>query len=84
MSSTSTSEAGQATRLTSAIASSHDAHYNISKHVRILREAGILATDKKGKDVECRVADKFHSRLRRNENILGLGCCTFRFDLPAK
>lgn len=59
-------------------------HYNVSKHVRILRETGIVATDKRGQHVECRVARNFRQRLRGTENVLDLGCCTFRFDLPDK
>ena len=54
--------------------------YNVSKHVRILREAGILETEREGKHVECRVAEEFRSRLARGGNVLDLGCCTFRFD----
>jgi len=53
--------------------------YNVSKHVRILREAGIVDTRKAGKHVECRVADGFRARLARNKNVLDLGCCVFRF-----
>lgn len=54
--------------------------YNVSKHVRILREAGILETERDGKHVECRVAEDFRKRLTRGGNVLDLGCCTFRFD----
>jgi len=54
--------------------------YNVSKHVRILREAGILETERSGKHVECRVAEDFRKRLTRRGNLLDLGCCTFRFD----
>lgn len=54
--------------------------YNVSKHVRILREAGILETERAGKHVECRVAEDFRKRLARRGNVLDLGCCTFRFD----
>lgn len=54
--------------------------YNVSKHVRILREAGILETKRDGKHVECRVAEDFRTRLKRGGNVLDLGCCTFRFD----
>lgn len=54
--------------------------YNASKHVRILREAGIVATEKTGKTVECRVAAEFRNQLSKNETTLDLGCCTFRFD----
>lgn len=54
--------------------------YNVSKHLRILREAGIVETEREGKHVRCRVADDFRRRLTRNETVLDLGCCTFRFD----
>lgn len=54
--------------------------YNVSKHVRILREAGIVETERDGKHVECRVAEDFRKRLTRNQSVLDLGCCTFRFD----
>jgi len=54
--------------------------YNVSKHVRILREAGILETKRDGKHVLCRVAEDFRKRLTRGGNVLDLGCCTFRFD----
>lgn len=51
--------------------------YNVSKHVRILREADIVETEKRGKHVECSVAASFRRRIKRKE--LDLGCCTFRF-----
>lgn len=54
--------------------------YNVSKHVRILREAGILETERDGKHVECRVAEDFRKRLAKGGNVLDLGCCSFRFD----
>ena len=55
-------------------------HYNVSKHLRILRLAGIIETEKKGQNVECRVADGFRSKLSQNRPLLDLGCCSFRFD----
>lgn len=54
--------------------------YNVSKHVRILREAGILETKRDGKHVQCRVAEDFRKQLTRNRTVLDVGCCTFRFD----
>ena len=51
--------------------------YNISKHVRILREAGIIETQRRGKHVECAVAESFRQKLKKDE--LDLGCCTFTF-----
>ncbi len=54
--------------------------YNISKHLRILREAGIVNATKAGKHVHCDVLPEFRQRLRGKRNELDLGCCTFRFD----
>jgi DNA-binding transcriptional ArsR family regulator len=53
--------------------------YNISKHVRILREAGILRTERKGKHVLCHVTPEFKTRLAQEDPVLDLGCCSFRF-----
>lgn len=58
--------------------------YNISKHLRVLREAGIVTTQRHGKQVECAVSPLFRSRWKKDQSTLDLGCCTFRFDrLPA-
>lgn len=56
--------------------------YNVSKHLRILREAGIVEGEKHGRKTECRVATGFRRRLKQNRNCLDLGCCTFHFDTP--
>ena len=58
-------------------------HYNVSKHLRILRHAGIVETEKQGQSVQCRVADSFRKKLSQNQTVLDLGCCTFRFDRVA-
>jgi DNA-binding transcriptional ArsR family regulator len=54
--------------------------YNVSKHLRILREAGIVEAVKHGKHVQCRIAPEFQRRVAKNKNQLDLGCCVFRFD----
>lgn len=54
--------------------------YNVSKHVRVLREAGIVTTEREGKHVRCSIARGCRKKLTRNETVLDLGCCTFRFD----
>ena len=54
--------------------------YNVSKHLRILRYAGIVVTERKGKSVECRIADSFRKKLSKDQTGLDLGCCSFRFD----
>jgi DNA-binding transcriptional ArsR family regulator len=54
--------------------------YNTSKHLRILREAGLLQTEKQGKLRLYGIAAELADRLASNKNVLELDCCTFRFD----
>lgn len=54
--------------------------YNVSKHLRILREAGIVEAEKDGKHVHCVVAESFRKKLSKDQSLLDLGCCTFKFD----
>jgi DNA-binding transcriptional ArsR family regulator len=54
--------------------------YNISKHVRVLREAGIVKAVKQGKHLRCQIVPNFRHRITKNRNQLDLGCCVFRFD----
>src|SRR5690349_24806476 len=56
--------------------------YNVSKHLRILREAGIVQQTRVGTHVHCEIVPEFRQRLSKNRNQLDLGCCTFRFDRP--
>ncbi len=59
--------------------------YNVSKHLKILREAGLVDSEIKGSHREYFIAEPFSKQLARNRNVLDLGCCTFRFDrLPKK
>ena len=53
---------------------------NVSKHLRIMREAGLLEVEKQGKQRFHTVAGKLKNQVAANNNILDLGCCTFRFD----
>ena len=54
--------------------------YNVSKHLRIMREAGLLETTKQGQHRLYGVAGKLKIELAANNNVLDLGCCTFRLD----
>jgi DNA-binding transcriptional ArsR family regulator len=54
--------------------------YNVSKHLRILREAGLLAMEKSGRQRLYGVAPCLKDELAANRNVLELECCTFRFD----
>lgn len=54
--------------------------YNVSKHLRILREAGLVDLEIKGNQREYFIAEPFRKQLARNQNVLDLGCCTFNFN----
>ena len=54
--------------------------YNVSKHLRILREAGIVVSERHGKHIQCQIVPNFQRRVAKNKNQLDLGCCVFRFD----
>ncbi|MEM9481875.1 MAG: metalloregulator ArsR/SmtB family transcription factor [Verrucomicrobiota bacterium] len=54
--------------------------YNISKHVRILREAGVVETRREGKFVRCRITESYQRRYQEGgKEKLDLGCCEFEF-----
>ncbi len=54
--------------------------YNVSKHLRVLREVDLVKMTKQGKATECDLVDEFRDKLAANENVLDLGCCSFHFD----
>ena len=54
--------------------------YNISKHLRVMREAGLLELEKQGKQRLYSVVQDLKAQVAANNNILDLGCCTFRLD----
>src|SRR5215475_1205576 len=54
--------------------------YNVSKHLRIMREAGLLEVEKRGKERLYSIASALKSHVAANDNVLDLGCCTFRLD----
>ncbi|MEQ1838904.1 MAG: metalloregulator ArsR/SmtB family transcription factor [Verrucomicrobiales bacterium] len=53
--------------------------YNVSKHLRILREAGLLEQEKLGQQRLYALAESFREHLVENKNVLDLGCCQFDF-----
>ena len=55
-------------------------HYNVSKHLRILKEAGLVDMEKEGQQRLYAVVPGLKNQLAANKNVLDLGCCTFRFD----
>jgi DNA-binding transcriptional ArsR family regulator len=54
--------------------------YNVSKHLRVMREAGLVETKRAGRLRLYGVSAGLKSHLAANNNIIDLGCCTFRFD----
>ena len=54
--------------------------YNASKHLRILKEAGLIACRKEAQQRLYSLTKEFQGRLDPDHQILDLGCCTFRFD----
>lgn len=54
--------------------------YTVSKHLRILRQAGLVEVQKRGKQRLYAVALNLKSHFRNRNNVLELGCCSFRFD----
>lgn len=54
--------------------------YNVSKHLRILKEAGLVASEKCGQQRLYSIESRLKSRIVKNRNSLELDCCTFRFD----
>ncbi|MEI8044219.1 MAG: metalloregulator ArsR/SmtB family transcription factor [Verrucomicrobiota bacterium] len=54
--------------------------YNVSKHLRILKEAGLVQMEKEGQQRLYAVVAGLKNQLAANKNVLELGCCTFRFD----
>ncbi len=54
--------------------------YNVSKHLRILREAGIVDVEPDGTRREYFIVESFLERLKKEGPVLNFGCCSFRFD----
>lgn len=54
--------------------------YNVSKHLRVMREAGLLESEQQGKMRLYTVTRRLKKQVEANGNILDLGCCTFRLD----
>jgi len=54
--------------------------YNASKHLRVLREAGLLEIEKRGQQRLYSVAAKLKAHAAANNQVLDLGCCLFRLE----
>ncbi|MDR3406815.1 MAG: metalloregulator ArsR/SmtB family transcription factor [Chthoniobacter sp.] len=54
--------------------------YNVSKHLRVLKQAGIVGMQPDGTRREYSIAKDFRERLKKEGPVLDFGCCSFRFD----
>ncbi len=54
--------------------------YNVSKHLRVLKEAGLLEVEKQGQQRIYSLVPTFRDKISRNSHTLDLGCCQFDFD----
>jgi DNA-binding transcriptional ArsR family regulator len=57
---------------------------NISKHLQILRNAGVVISEKEGNIVWCQINPKIRMPFRDEAQALDLGCCEFRFARRAQ
>jgi DNA-binding transcriptional ArsR family regulator len=58
--------------------------YNVSKHLRILREAGLIDFEKQGRERLYAVRPEMKREAPTSANVLDLGCCSFQFERRAK
>jgi DNA-binding transcriptional ArsR family regulator len=54
--------------------------YNVSKHLRILRKAGIVDARPNGTRREYFIMCDAEERMKKEGHTLDFGCCTFRLD----
>jgi DNA-binding transcriptional ArsR family regulator len=53
--------------------------YNVSKHLRILREADLLDVEKRGRQRLYALRPSVRRSVGSDRTVLDLGCCNFRF-----
>ena len=56
--------------------------YNVSKHLRVLREAGLLEVEKDGRQRLYALPDAIRRQAAAGK-VLDLGCCSFQFEAAA-
>ena len=56
--------------------------FSISKHLRILREGGLVETERRGRNILCSIPARFRSKTEDKSLDLGFG--VIRFDVPPK
>lgn len=57
--------------------------YNVSKHLGILKSAGLIACRREGRERRYSVAESYRVQLSNGKKVMDLGCCSFRMeDMP--
>jgi DNA-binding transcriptional ArsR family regulator len=54
--------------------------YNVSKHLRVLKHAGIVDVRAVAQRREYFIARRFRKRLQKDGPVLDCGCCSFDFS----
>jgi DNA-binding transcriptional ArsR family regulator len=54
--------------------------YNVSKHLRVLKHAGIVDVRAAAQRREYSIAKPFRKRLQKEGSVLDFGCCSFDFS----
>lgn len=54
--------------------------YNVSKHLRVLKQADLLELEKSGQQRLYSLSADLRAHLSDNKNVLDLGCCQFDFN----
>jgi ArsR family transcriptional regulator len=54
--------------------------YNVSKHLRILEQAGLISQKKSGQKRIYSLTESVSKNIAKNKNKLVLPCCTFDFN----
>ncbi len=54
--------------------------YNVSKHLRVLKHAGIVDMRAVAQRREYFIAKPFRKRLQKEGSVLDFGCCSFDFS----
>lgn len=57
--------------------------YNVSKHLTVLRNAGLITCRKSGRERLYSVTEAYRIQLSNGRKVMDLGCCSFKMeDLP--
>ncbi|MFM8879419.1 MAG: ArsR/SmtB family transcription factor [Verrucomicrobiota bacterium] len=54
--------------------------YNASRHLAVLKSAGLVEVERVSKQRIYRLAETFRNRLADHDRVLDLGCCRFDFN----